>query len=125
MTEYATTWIDYKLPSGQEFSVAVCGYSGRIRHMIIGKDPIRRMIVKSVQVEGSYCTSGAHCLDTRCSMNSTGPEHMAHMLDMPQDEPLDEEGSGVWETESTVEALVRFADKMNDSIPEEYKKGAI
>ncbi len=124
MTEYPTTWLDYKLPSGQDFSVAVCSYSGRIRHMVIGKDPIRRMIVKSVQVEGGSCSSGTHCLDTHCPMNSTGNEHMAHMLDMPQDEPLDEDGAGLWGTGSMVEALIRFADKMNDSVPEEYKRGA-
>ncbi len=27
--------MDYRLPTGQEFSVAVCGYSGMVRHLYL------------------------------------------------------------------------------------------
>lgn len=117
MTEYLTTWTDYQFPSGQEFSLAVCSYSGKVRHMIIGKDFLRRTMIKSVDIDDCHCTSGDHCLDRTCKFNTTQSEHMAHMLDMWTDEKLDEESAKIWGTNSTVEALVRFAEKMNESIP--------
>ena len=116
MTEYFTRWADYQFPSGQEFSVAVCSYSGKIRHMIIGKDFLRRTMIKSVDIDDDHCTSGAHCLDRTCKFNNTKSEHLAHMLDMWTDEKLDEETAKIWGTNSAVEALVRFAGKMNESI---------
>ncbi len=39
------------------------------------------------------------------------------------DEPLDDETAGIVGTEGTVEALVKFADKMNEALPEELHKG--
>ena len=44
------------------------------------------------------------------------------MLDMSADEPTDEKGSEIWGTGSTVEALVKFAEKVSDELPEELKK---
>jgi hypothetical protein len=123
MPRYATNWVDYQLPSGQEFAVAVCGYSGKVRHMTIGQDPIRRMFVKFVDVEGEACQTAEHCLALSCPLNHTEAEHLAHMLDMREDEQADAESAQTWGTESTVDALVKFADKMNESIPEELKKG--
>lgn len=122
MPRYATTWIDYRLPTGQDYAVAVCSYSGKVRHMTIGEDPLRRMFVKFVDVEGEGCAAGEHCLAIDCPLNHTRPEHLAHMLDMPADEPLDEEGSNIWGTQSTVEALVKFAQKVSGQLPEEVKR---
>ena len=123
MPRYATDWVDYKLPTGQEFGVAVCGYSGKIRHMTIGPDPMRRMFVKFVDVDGEYCQTAEHCLALSCPLNHTKGEHLAHMLDMRADEQVGAENAELWGTGSTVDALVKFADKMNESIPEELKKG--
>ena len=122
MTRYVTTWLDYKLPQGQEFSVAVCGYSGKVRHMTFGEDPIRRMFVKFEDVDANFCQTGEHCLALDCPLNHTEPKHLAHMLDMAADEPTDKEGSEVWGTSSTVEALVKFAKKVSDELPEEMKR---
>ena len=124
MTEYETRWIDSQLPSGQDFSMAVCSYSGKIRHMIIGKDFLRRTMIKSVDIDDCHCTSGAHCLDTTCKFNTTQREHMAHMLDMWTDEKLDEETAKIWGTDSAVDALVHFAEKMNESIPADLNSGS-
>jgi len=123
MPRYATTWLDYRLPTGQEFGVAVCGYSGKVRHMAIGADPLRHMFVKFVDVEGERCQTGEHCLALDCPLNHTKPEHLAHMLDMQADEPVDEKDSEIWGTGSTVDALVKFANKMNEVVPEDLKKG--
>jgi len=80
------------------------------------------MFVKFVDVEGERCQTGEHCLALDCPLSHTKPEHLAHMLDMAVDEPTDERGSEIWGTGSTVEALVKFAKKMSDELPEELKK---
>jgi hypothetical protein len=122
MARYITTWVDYKLPQGQEFSVAVCGYCGKVRHMTFGEDPIRRMFVKFEDIENNICQTNEHCLALDCPLNHTQLEHLAHMLDMPADEPTDERGFEIWGTDSTVEALVKFAKKISDELLEEMKK---
>jgi hypothetical protein len=122
MARYATTWIDYRLPTGQDFAVAVCGYSGKVRHMTFGQDPLRRMFIKFVDVEGEKCQTADHCLATDCPFNHTESEHLAHMLDMAADEPTDEQSAEVWGTGSTVEALVKFAKKVSDELPEDMKQ---
>jgi hypothetical protein len=122
MPRYPTTWVDYRLPTGQEFAVGVCGYTGRVRHMIVGTDPIRRMFIRYVNVEGKNCDAAQHCLDMSCPLNKTSREHLTHMLDMPEDEQMDTETSKLWGTESTVEGLVKFAEKMNEALPEELRK---
>ena len=123
MPKYKTTWLDGKLPSGQIFSVAVCGYSGRVRHMIIGDDPIRRMLVRFETVEGNQCQTAEHCLAIDCPLNRTEHEHILHMLDMYYEEKLDAETAKAWETGSVVEGLCKFANKMNEAIPAELRRG--
>ena len=122
MAKYPTTWLDYRLPTGHEFAVAVCGYSGKIRHMTLEEDTLRRQLFTQVEVTKIKCEAGEHCLALTCPLNRTEPEHLAHMLDMWTDEPLDSELSTMWKTESTVDALVKFADKMNEALPEEMRK---
>lgn len=122
MPKYPVTWVDYHLLTGQEFSVAVCGRTGRIRHMFIGKDDIRRILINQVNVDGQNCNAAQHCLDIECPLNSTSGEHLAHMLDMPQDEELDENTAKIWGTTSTVEGLVEFTRRMNANLPEELRR---
>ena len=123
MPSYSVTWVDYKLPPNYEFSVAVCGRTGRIRHMFIGKDDIRRILINQVDVDGQECNVAEHCLDVECPLNRTSGEHLAHMLDMSQDEELDEDTAKVWGTTSTAEAFVEFARRMNENLPEELHHG--
>ena len=113
MPEYPTKWLDYRLPTGKEFAVAVCGYSGRIRHMTLGTDPIRRKLISQVNVDGENCSAGQHCLDLECQLNKTPYEHLAHMLDMPEDEPVDTEIGELWGKESTVECFLELIRRMN------------
>ena len=91
MPKYLTNWIDYQLPTGQEFSVAICGYSGKVRHMYLGHDPIRRAFAQHVYVEEELCQTAEHCLALDCPLNRADPEHLLHMLDMTEDEPSDAE----------------------------------
>lgn len=121
MPKYKTKWLDYRLPSGQDYAVAVCGYSGRIRHMTFGKDDVRRMSVVSETVE-QECNVAKHCLALDCPLNRTEREHILHMLDMYEDETLDEETSRQWKTESALEGLIKFVEKMDEAIPDEFKK---
>ena len=89
MFKYITKWIDYRLPTGQEFSVAICGYSGMIRHLYLGSDPVRRMLAQHIFVEEGYCSTGDHCLAVDCPLNRAEREHLLHMLDMNEDEGMD------------------------------------
>jgi hypothetical protein len=125
MARYMSQWVDYRLPTGQDFAVAVCGYSGKVRHMYIGNDPVRRMMVQHIDVEDGYCQIGDHCLALDCPLNRVdlqNPEHLLHMLDMNEDELLDSEVAEQWGTESTLDCLLKFAQKMNEFLPEELKK---
>ncbi len=122
MPKYPTNWVDYHLPAGQEFAVAVCGYTGKIRHMYIGKDPVRRMFIHHVEVEEEFCRTGDHCLALDCPLNRSEPEHLLHMLDMNEDEALDGEAAEQWGTESTLDSFLKFSRKMTELLPEEFKK---
>jgi hypothetical protein len=122
MPKYETTWVDFSLPTGQEFAVAVCGYAGKVRHMYIGKDPVRRAFVHNVYVDEDSCHTAAHCLALDCPLNRSEQEHLLHMLDMNEDEALDPETAKEWGTESTLQSFLKLAHKMNESLPEELKK---
>lgn len=110
------------MPTGQEFSVAVCGYAGKVRHMYIGNDPMRRTFIRNVHVEGESCHAAEHCLALDCPLNRSEQEHLLHMLDMNEDEPLDPEAAEQWGTSSTLDCFLKFARKMNELLPEELRK---
>ncbi len=122
MPKYLTKWIDYRLPTGQEFSVAVCGYSGMVRHLYLGNDPVRRMLAKHVYVENGYCHTGTHCLARDCPFNRAEREHLLHMLDMNEDETMDTEAAEQWGTDSVLEGFLLFARKITESLPDDLKK---
>jgi len=122
MAKYSTNWVDYRLPTGQEFSVAICGYNGKVRHMYIGNDPVRRQFIAYVFVDDQSCHTAEHCLALDCPLNRSEHEHLLHMLDMNEDEPLDPEAAKQWGTESTLECFLKFALKVHELLPEELKK---
>lgn len=121
MPKYPTKWVDYRLPAGQEFAIAVCGYAAKVRHMYIGKDPVRRAFIHHVHVEEGFCHTGDHCLALDCPLNRSEPEHLLHMLDMNEDEILDVDAAQQWGSESTLDCFLKFAHKMNEILPEELK----
>jgi hypothetical protein len=122
MPKYPTNWVDYQLPTGQEFSVAICGYAGKVRHMYIGYDPVRRAFVRHVDVEDGFCQIGDHCLALICPLNRSEPEHLLHMLDMNEDEPIDPETAEQWGATSTLQCFLKFAHQISELLPEEIKK---
>lgn len=122
MSRYSLTVLDYRLPDGQPFTVTVCGYSGKVYHMSIGTDTMRHLRSTSVDVTESKCQASTHCLAMGCPLNKTESLHLAHMLEMPVDESLDEETAKICGTKSSVDALVKFAAKMNEILPEELRK---
>jgi hypothetical protein len=122
MSKYATKWIDYSLPEGEEFSLAVCGYSGMIRNMYIGTDPVRRMLTRYVYVEDGFCSSGDHCFALDCPLNRSEKEHLLHMMDMTEDENLDPDTARQWGTESTLDGFILFARKIRESLPDDLKR---
>ena len=116
MAQYETTWKDFQLPTGQAFAMAVCGYSKLVRHMTVGDDPIRRMFVRSIEVENDRCSTGEHCLALECPLNHTEHEHLTHMLDMNQDEPVDEDTAKLWGKNTAVDCLVEMAKRFSASL---------
>ena len=122
MSKYLTKWVDYRLPNGQEFSVAVCGYSGMVHHLYLGSDPVRRMLTKHIYVEDDYCQTGNHCLALNCPLNRAEQENLLHMLDMNEDETMDQEAAEQWGTNSTLEGFLLFARKITESLPDELKR---
>lgn len=90
--------------------------------MIIGTDPIRRMFIRYVNVEGQNCDACQHCLALDCPLNRTPHEHILHMLDMNADESLNTETSKLWGTDSTIDCLVKFAEKMTRALPKALRQ---
>ncbi len=126
MPRYPMTILDFRLQSSERFTVTACGYTGKIQHMMLGTDNtlhLRSKFVDIVNTAGRItCGSAGHCLATSCSLNHTEPKHQAHVLEMHKDEPLDAETAKACGTESTVEALVHFADKMHELLPKELRR---
>lgn len=122
MPTYSIDWKDYSLPTGREFSVAICGYSGRICHMYLGNDVLRRSFIRQVKVDGQRCTGAEHCLALSCPLNKTEKEHIIHMLDMHEDESLDEETAKMWGTDSAADGLVKFVEMLDKEIAEKAKE---
>lgn len=122
MPKYPLTCLDYQLQDGQPFTVTVCGYSGKVKYMVIGPDTTRHLRPSSVDITGGKCEAGMHCLALNCPLNRTEPLHLGHILEMWSDEPLDEETARMCGTKSAVDLLVKFADKMNEVLPEELRK---
>ena len=118
MPKYPITWMDYRLPTGREFSVAICGNTSKICHMFLGQDFVRRSFIRELDVEGQNCSAGQHCLSLDCTLNKTPREHLMHMLDMYEDEALDEETAKIWGTESTVDSLLKFVKQVESMIAE-------
>jgi hypothetical protein len=80
------------------------------------------MLVQFVNVEEGFCHTGDHCLAMDCPLNRSEPEHLLHMLDMNEDEPLPPEEAEQWGTSSTLECFLKFSQKAMDLIPEELRK---
>lgn len=122
MAKYPLIVVEYQQKDGQPFTVTVCGYSGKVRHLVIGEDTTRYMRPTMVDVKGIKCEGSGHCLAFSCTLNKTETGHVAHMLDMWDDEPLDEETTRQYGIKTTVEYLIKFAEQMNDVLPSELRK---
>jgi hypothetical protein len=93
-----------------------------VRHLYLGKDPVRRLLVQHAYVEDDFCQTGDHCLALDCPLNRAEREHLLHMLDMNEDETMDPEAAEKWGTDSTLDGFILFARKMTESLPEDLKK---
>jgi hypothetical protein len=90
--------------------------------MYIGNDPVRRMFIQHVHVETEWCQTAEHCLALDCPLNRSAEEHLLHMLDMNEDEPMDAEVAEQWGTTSTLDCFLKLARKITELLPEELKK---
>jgi hypothetical protein len=90
--------------------------------MFIGDDALRRMMIRHVYVEDGECQAGRHCLALDCPLNTSEKEHLLHMLDMGEDEAIDPDTAERLGTQSSLEAMLLFAKRMNEALPEELKQ---
>jgi len=118
MPKFPITWNDYRLPTGRQFSVAICGNTGKICHMFLGQDFVRRSLIRELVVDEQNCSAGEHCLALDCTLNTTPKDHLMHMLDMYEDEALDEQTAKVWGSESTLDSMLKFVKQVESMIAE-------
>jgi hypothetical protein len=117
INEYPLIWKDMQLPTGQKFAVAVCGYCNKVRHMMFGNDPLRRMIFTSTNMdENGNCMSAEHCLALDCPLNKTEQEHILHMLDMNEDDEVDEETANQWNAKTISGCFVSMAHYFSEHL---------
>ncbi len=122
MTEYPTTWRQYRLPDGREFAIAVCGFSGRVRHLTIDHDIMRQSCIRYNMIDDGKCGSATHCLALECPLNHSEHEQLMHMLDMWTDEPADEESVKQLGEKTVVGCLVEMARRISDSLAADATK---
>jgi hypothetical protein len=116
MPEYPVTWMDYRLSTGSEFSVAICANEGRVCDMFLKGDVDRRSSAHQVNVEGQECSRSHRCLALDCSLNKTPKNVVIQMLGMNEDEALDEETAKIWGTDSTVDGLIKFIKNVESKL---------
>jgi hypothetical protein len=120
MREVPTKWMDSSLPNGREFSIAICGESGRIRYMTLGKDNLFHKNMTYVLINdtpnGTRCEAGDICLDLACPLNRTSREKMANVFGMAQDETLDGDIANIWQTDSALDSFSKLIEQLNKAI---------
>jgi hypothetical protein len=116
MSQYQISLKDYCLPTGEQFAVAICGYNGKVRHLIIEKDPLRNWLVRHIDVDGQTCSCAQHCISLDCPLNHTEKEHLMHMLGMYKDEPVDEATAKLWGKNTSLEILIEMARRISESL---------
>jgi hypothetical protein len=113
--KYPITWVDYRLPTGKEFSVAICGNEGRVCQLFLKGDIDHRSSIYQVDIEEQSCNRSHHCLALDCLFNSTSKNVVIQMLGLTEDETLDQETSKLFGTQSTTEGLMKFIKKIESS----------
>jgi hypothetical protein len=121
MTKYPIDWKDYCLPTGEKFAVAVCSYTGKVRHLLIEDDPMRNLYVQEVEIDYQSCSSGLHCISVDCQLNHSPKDHLMHMLGMYKDESVDEETAQIWGKNTSLEILIEMARRISESMALERK----
>jgi hypothetical protein len=74
------------------------------------------MFITRMDVSDGKCSAGDHCLALECPLNHTEHEHLVHMLDMSQDEPVDKETARMWGKDTAVGCLVEMARRFSTSL---------
>jgi hypothetical protein len=113
--------MDCTLPNGREFSIAVCGFSGRIRYLTLNKDDLFHHHMTSVLIwhrsDSDFCEAGECCLDISCKLNKTTPEKLASIFGMAGDEMLDAETAELWRSSSATESFLKLIAQINSALP--------
>ncbi len=116
MVQYPITWKEYCIGPDQKYTIALCGYSGKVRQLSTEAEPSQKMFLKHVSVGEGRCSSEDHCLAFDCQFNHTNQHHLPHMFDMWTDQPADVEMARAWGKDTVVGCLVEIAHKISEEI---------
>ena len=115
--EFDTTWRELNLSGDQKYSIGICAYTNKVRHMIIGEDVLRESMITKVFLsdDEKTCLVGNHCLAMDCPLNTTEKEHVIHMLDMNEDSPVDETAK-IWGADTVVGCYLALAKRLSEEL---------
>ena len=116
--EFDTTWRELSLHGDQKYSIGICGYTNKVRHMIIGEDALRESTITKVFLsdDEKTCLVGNHCLALDCPLNNTEQEHIIHMLDMNEDSLVDEETAKIWGANTVTGCYIALAKRLTEEL---------
>ena len=125
MKSFDTEWRDLQLPSGQSFSIAICGYCNKVRYMTFGADPLKQIFNQETYFnEDGTCDSGHLCIAKDCRFNTTTDEKMAELFGVDVDDEVDEATAKQWGSNTMAGCYVAMAKRISDELAEEKKNEA-
>ena len=125
MLSYDTEWRDLQLPSGQKFSIAICGMCNKVRYMTFGTDPLKKLFGQETYIDNEgNCDQGHRCIAKDCKYNTTTDQTLAELFDVDVTDEVDEETAKTWGTKSLSGCYVAMAKKISDELTAETKKDA-
>ncbi|UCG54496.1 MAG: hypothetical protein JSV32_07935 [Dehalococcoidia bacterium] len=116
MSEYPISWMNPQLITGKQFSVAICGYEGRICFLCLERDGKKRFPISKINVEKKDCDMSNHCMALECTFNNTNRENLLEMLGMQEDEKVLGETAHLWGTDSMLEGLLKLIKQVEKEI---------
>ncbi len=122
MATYKAEWRDLKLPSGQQFSIGICGRSNTVYYMTYGLDPLKKLFQSEILFDANTeCSKGNSCLDKSCPFNKTTNATIAEMFDVNEDDEVDEETQKQWDAKTIVDCYVKMAAQISKELQMEQK----
>ena len=117
MKSFETEWRDLQLPSGQKFSIAICGYCNKVRYMTFGADPLKKIFNQETYIDDEgNCDAGHQCIAKDCLFNTTTDQKMADLFEIDVDDEVDETTAAQWGSNTMLGCYVAMAKRISDEL---------